>query len=164
MAETVSAAIQAYLTVTQVLGTPAGSLSDATVIHSLFNQTVDLNAGTDPAVTKTAAFEFALAQGVGTINLAALVGTNGATVDGTGLKVQGVLLVNPATNDNDITIVPGAANGIDLMGASSSITLHPGGFCLYYGADGTPDIASGDRTLDVSGTGSQVLDVILVMG
>ena len=43
-------------------------------------------------------------------------------------------------------------------------TTAPGQEHVFFGNDATPDIASGARTLDLAGTGSQVLDVVIILG
>ena len=152
------------LTVTEILATNVDSLADKSVRHSLFNKSAVLNSASTPPVTKVAAFQQALTAGAATIDLTALLGTNGATVDGTGLKVQAVKFSNPSTNANLITVSVGAADGYELAGAAFSVALQPGQEIVLYGNDATPDIAAGDKDIDLAGTLAQVLDVIIVMG
>ena len=152
------------LTVTEILAANVASLGDKTVQHTAFNKTARLDSTTTPPVSLVAAFQQALDGGAATIDLAALVGTNGATVDATGKKVQAVKFANPSTNDNAITVAVGAANGYDLSGAAFSITLQPGQEFVYFGNDATPDVAAGDKTLDLAGTLAQVLNCIIVLG
>jgi hypothetical protein len=146
--------------VTEVITTNDDSLSDALVRHSTWNTAHVLSAGSTPPVTKVAAFVATL-----TSNLAALVGTNGATVVGTGLKVQAIKLQADAENGAVITITKGASNGYGLVGAGTSIALLPGQECVIYGNDATPDVASDARVLDLVGTGSSDhLHVTIVLG
>lgn len=151
-------------TITETLPSNTDSAPDATrkITHTAFNESGTLTASTTPPVTKQASFVKTLSAGTGSIDLTSLTGTNGATVDGTGLKVQILRVKNLGANN--LVIVPGASNGIDLMGASSSITVFPGASFEYYFNDGSPDIASGDRTLDLTGTGSQTSEWTIVMG
>jgi hypothetical protein len=147
-----------------VAGTPAALQNTAQVTHNLFNKSASLNASSSPAVSKVAAFEKTLAAGAGTIDLTALTGSNGGTLDGTGLKVQAVKFSNPATNTYSITVETGASNGYELAGATFSVQLEPGQEVMLYGNGATPEIGSTAKTLDLTGTGSEVLDVIVVMG
>ena len=92
---------------------PAAAATKRRVTHDQFNTTSELNAASTPPVTKVAALQAALTAGAATVDLTSLTGTNGATVDGTGLRVQAMKLRNPSTNANAITVVEGASNGYD---------------------------------------------------
>jgi hypothetical protein len=73
---------------------------------------------------------------------------------------------NPITNANKITVTKGASNGYGIASSGDSWTfvLSPGQSILVYSQDIAPDVASGARTIDVSGTGSQTLNVGVVAG
>ena len=139
--------------------------SDKTVTHSGLNVAETTYTGaTGTPVSKVAAYEKAMSGGAGTIDLTAVLGSAGATVTGDGLKVQFVKLRARATNANDITIVQGASNSYPLFGSSFSITLKPGQEILASLNNAAGTIGSGAKTIDISGTGSQVLQVEFVMG
>ena len=162
----VNVAYQAKVAVTETLesnvpATPTGSRS---VVHSAWDSTKTLKNDSSPPATKVAAFEQALTAGEATIDLTALAGTNGATVVGSGLRVQVLRVKAPATNGNPITIAKGASNGYDGLGASFSHTLVPGGEALFFLNDAGGDIGGSNKTLDLDGTGSQVLQVEVVLG
>lgn len=153
-----------------VVDTDAGvyiSSDDATRTYDGMNTTSSYTASTTPPVTKFSAGTITLSSGTGSVNLAALSGrTADETVVGTGLKVQTVKLRNKSTNANAITIAEGASNGHPLLGAAFSIILQPSQSITFAneGVDTGTDIASGDRVWDVTGTGSQVLEYMIVMG
>lgn len=158
----ITATLSAILTVLEEL--TVQSASGAVVTHTSFNQSLVLNAGSAAPATEVAGFRKTLSGGAGTIDLTSLTGTEG-TVDGTGLKVQALLIVAVSTNNAaGVVLTPGASNGIDLRGSSWRETLLPGQWALYYLADKAPDIASGDRTIDLAGTGTDAVDVLVVMG
>lgn len=144
------------------------SPGDPTVTTNGLNTTAGLTASTTPPVTKYSAFQKALSGGSGTIDLTSLPDANGvaAQVDFTGLKLQVVKLRNLATNANAITVEVGASNGHTLFGATWEITLQPGDEFLWKGNDnsGVPNVASNNKAIDISGTGSQILEVLLVAG
>lgn len=121
-----------------------------------------LNASTSVPVTKHASFSKAMTAGAATIDFAALVGINGAAVNATGLKLQVAKFRNPSAND--ITIVAGASNGYLLFGAAGSVVLKPGMEILLYGNETLPDVGGSAKTIDISGTLAQTLDVQLVFG
>jgi len=132
------------------------------VTHSLFNSSKILTAATTPPVTKVAAFKQALSAGAATIDLTALTGTNGAIVDGTGLKVQVLKVKN--TGVAPLTITPGAVSGYNLLGAGMSLILAQNQELEIFGNDATPDIAAGAKNLDLAGTLAQESEWIIVMG
>lgn len=103
-----------------------------------------------------------LSGGAATIDLTALVGSNGAVVTGDGLKVQFAKFKNTAAAA--MVVVGGASNGYLLFGASGSLTIPPGGEMLMKFSDGTPDIDSTHKTLDITGTASQTMLIEFVMG
>lgn len=138
---------------------------DATVTTDQLSESATYTAGTDVPVTKHAAFQQALTAGAATIDLTALPGLTGdETVDGTGLKVQVAKFRNLSTNANDITVTEGASNGYELLGSAFTFILKPGQSLTLFLDDAAPDIASGARTIDVSGTGTQELECHFVMG
>lgn len=160
----VAVAYKAEVTVTETLADPYLDNADKTLKHSGLNTSLTLNANSVAPATKVASFQQALTAGAATIDLRALSGSNGGTVDGNGLKVQVVKLRNLAANANAITIEPGASNGFNLFGAAFSITLAPGQEITAYLKDQTPDVDATHKTLDLTGTGTQILEVIVVMG
>lgn len=162
-AGSVSAVLSAQLLVTETVGgcpaTPSSG-SSATIVHGA----AWALAETLSPATKTANFEVALVAGAGSIDLRALDGSNDGVVDGNGLKVQGLFIKAKATNGNPITIDVGDSDGYDLAGAAFSVTLQPGQCFLFYGYDATPDVAAGDKVLDLTGTGTDALQVQVVLG
>ncbi len=162
MSTTISAAYESKITVTETFSEAIAT--DNTATFAALNQTGTLTASSTVPATKHATFDFPMTAGSATINLAALTGVNSdEVVVGTGLKVQALKFTNKPTNANAITIAEGAANGYALMGAFT-ITLQVGQSVLFLGNDAAPDVAAGDRLLDITGTGSQVLQVHVVLG
>lgn len=151
-------------TVSETLETnvPALASGDA-LVHSAFDASGTLNATSMPPVTKSAAFNAVLVAGAKTIDLTALTGTNGAAIDGTGLKVQLFKIKNPLGNAA-VTVKFGAANPYNLLGASWTMILQPGDEFLFKSTDTTPDVAAGAKNIDLAGTGTQSFQVIVVMG
>jgi hypothetical protein len=157
----VEATINLTATVVEVLegNTDSASAANRTITHSLFNVAKSLNASSTPAATKTANFVKSLSAGAGSIDLTALTGANGATVDGTGLKVRAVRVTNLGANA--LTITDGASNGHPF--GWGSYVLPAGATVMIYTPDGTA-IAAGDRTWDLSGTTTQQSQWTIVMG
>lgn len=141
------------------------------------NETVLFNGGmnidtsytsaTSVPVTKFAEFEKTMSGGAGTIDLTALPGiTADETVVGTGLKLQLLRIRNKSTNANAITVTKGASNGYGLnaAGASWTVVLDPGQAATFELNETAPNVAAGAKDIDISGTGSQILEVQIVLG
>ena len=153
------------INVAEILESNTESMTAAnrTVTHSNFNHaTAVLTSATTPPVTKVAAWKQALAAGAATVDLTALTGTNGASVDGTGLKVQILKVKNLGANS--LTLTFGAANPYNLLGAAFVIVLLTGQEITVYGNDATPDIAAGAKDIDLAGTLIETSEWIVVMG
>jgi hypothetical protein len=162
-----SVAVTYAVTVTTVetleTSVPAASANGKAVTHSGFNRTsTALTSSTTPPVTKCSYMQPALSAGAYTINLTTLTGTNGATVTMSGLKVQVLKIKNNGANVMSFT--EGASNGYALLGASFLFALQPGQEITLYGNDATPDVAAGDCTIDVTGTGTQSFDLAVIAG
>lgn len=133
-----------------------------TVTHNAYDESSALTSATTPPITKCAFFLGTLVAGALTIDLQALSGTNGATVDGTGLKVQAFHVKNLGANSMTFTF--GSADPYALMGATWLITLAPGQDFLHYGNDATPDIGNSTHKIDVTGTLVQTFECSILMG
>lgn len=155
------------LTITETLEGDFVDPNNATVGFNGLDTDETLTGSSAPPVTKHAEDSLALTAGAATINLAALPGkTAEETVNFTGLKLQYAIFGNPATNANKIKIAKGASNGYGTCASGDDwdVTLSPGQRFKLELDDAAPDVASGARTLDVTGTGTQVLDYQLVAG
>ncbi len=140
--------------------------SGSSISHTGYRTEKSLSSTSTPAVTKCAIFSKALSGGSATIDCTSLTGTNGATVDFSGLKIQVMKFKNPSANANTISVTKGASNGLGVTtsGTSFTIPIAPGAEWTYYGNESTPDVGSGAKTFDLSGTGSQALECTLVAG
>lgn len=153
-----------------VVHTLEGELIDPdndSVTANQLTEDLALTSSTTPPVTKHGGGELTMSTGTGSIDLTAVPGlTSEETVVGTGLKLQALKLRNKSTNANIITVAKGASNGygLDASATDWDVTLSPGQEVTFYLDDAAPDIASGARILDVTGTGSQVLEYHAVMG
>jgi hypothetical protein len=146
-------------TVRETLTSGVAAASNAVVRLSEYNESVTLNATTTPPATAAAYFLGTLTAGALTINLAALTGANGA-VDLTGLRIQFLRIKNLGANA--MTFSEGASNGIAL--SCLPLVVAAGGIAQFYLNDAAPDVAAGDRTIDVSGTGAQTFEISIVAG
>lgn len=160
----VGVALSSLLTITETLQLALANAGKENVVFDGHNTVLVMNATTTPPALQHATFQAALTAGAATIDLTALPGTQG-TVVGTGQKVRACFFRNPATNANPITIKFGAANPYLLLGAAWSMVLTPGQFVgPIYLKDGAPAIDATHKNIDLSGTGAQALDCVIVLG
>lgn len=162
----VSAVIKISIAATETLTTTESPLIDSTDASIKEKIAVDLtlNGSSTPDAEMHAAMQVAMVAGAATIDFTALTRHGGGAVSFSGKNVRSVVLQNPATNANDITINVGAANGLALFGAASKVVLKPGDVIgAYFGATG-PAVAAGTKNIDITGTGTQVLNLIAVAG
>ncbi len=156
--------IQSPVSVKETVALGLDNVTDPRIIHEIAPLlAAKLTSSTTPAVTKIWSDNVALTAGAKTLDLEALVNDNLPNVDFVGLKVQLLVLSNPAGN-NIITITSGASNGYDLGGASSSWALGPGEQMILLLNEGSPDVAAADSELDFAGTGSETFDILMVAG
>lgn len=160
----VSAVVTSRLTVTETVSDTYVSASDNTLTFSGLDTNVTLNAGSDVPATTHAAWAVTMSGGAATIDLRAMTGANGAAIDGNGLKVQACKFRNKTDNANTITITEGASNGYALLGAGFTLDLTPGQWVQLFLNEDAPNVSGTDKTIDISGTGSQVLEVQFVLG
>jgi hypothetical protein len=72
---------------------------------------------------------------------------------------------NPATNANSIIVKFGAANAYTLGGSAAwTMTLQPGQEFMGFGNGVNTVISASIKNIDISGTGSQVLNVTIAVG
>ena len=161
----VTVTYQSTITVVETLegNAPAATDANKKVTHNAFNTSKSLTGASSQPVTKCAFFEQALAAGVATIDLTALTGTNGASVDMSGLKVQQIKFKNKAGN-NVVTIGEGALNGYELAGSGWQVALQAGQEFVIDGNDATPDVGAAAKEIDLAGTGTDEIEVSIVCG
>lgn len=153
-------------TVTETLpaaNVPFGQSGSTNVVHSGLNVSKTFEAGSAAGenVTQVIQGQIAMVAGAVTLNLAAAPSTIGV-VDLTGLKLRTLHVRAKADNANPITIAKGAANGYTGLGAAFSCTLDPGKEAAFM--PNATAVAAGVRTLDITGTGAQVLEFIATAG
>lgn len=160
----VSVSYAATATVIETLPNNTGSAAAATrvVTHADYNETAALNASSTPPATLVAEFLLTLSSGAATIDLRTLTGTNGASVDGNGLKVQVVRIKNLGANN--MTFKGGSATPHNMFTVTTGQVVFPGAHMMIFSNDGGDDIDATHKYWDVSGTGSQTAEVTIIMG
>jgi len=161
----VSVTYASTITIAETLPNNTGSAADASriVTHNQYNESGTYTAATTPPVTLQASFLQALSAGAATIDLRALTGTNGASVDGNGLKVQMVRVKNLGANA--LTVKSGASNGhTGFFTATTGTIIPPGAHMQLFTNDNGDDIDATHKTWDLTGTGAQTSEWTIVMG
>lgn len=133
------------------------------VLHNGYDINKTFTDDTTPDVD-TAAFQTKLmTAGAATIDLTALL-LNGVSVSASGKKPRGILITALAGNGAAVTVEKGASNGYTGLGADFSVTLEPGmSFAVDFAAGGNT-VGSGDKTLDLSGTGTDGVRLSFIAG
>ncbi len=155
----------ATCSIVETLASNTGSAPDATrkITHTSYNETSSLTGATTPPVTSCASFLATLSSGTLTLDLRALTGTNGATIDGNGLKVQIVRCKNLGANP--LTIKSGASNGHTGFFTATTGTIVPAGaHVMIFTNDAGDDIDATHKTWDLSGTSAQTSEWTIVLG
>jgi len=127
-----------------------------------------LKSTTTPPVTTNYQDTIALVAGAYTLDLTNLIGAGGGVRDCTGLKVQLLRVSNRGTAS--LTFTKGASNGYALWSTTHTVTLpaysgtgeYP--TAMFFLPEGTPDVASGAKTIDFAGTGTNQFDISLAAG
>jgi len=162
---TVSVNYKSEVTTTEDIttNTPAVTAAKDSIIHDAFNTAETIDASSTVPATNAIFIEQALTAGAVTVDLTSLTGVNNLVTDGTGLKVQVFKIKNKAGNAS-MNFSVGASNGYDLAGAGFDVTLLAGQEFTFFGNDAAPDIATADAEIDVTGTGTEIFELSIVMG
>jgi hypothetical protein len=114
-------------------------------------------------VTKVVATEVALIAGAKTLDFTAIAGTNGRTHDMSALRLQHLILKNK-TGNAAMTFEVGASNGYTGLGSAFSVTLAAKQAIIFIGQEGAAEVAAGVKTIDITGTGTEIFEIIAVFG
>lgn len=160
----VSANLNMICNVVEQIAVDADSVSGSggQVTHNQFNSTATYTGSTGVPVTKVSAQVLALSTGAKTLDLSALLGINGGAVNATGLKLQIWLLKNLGANDMTFTF--GASNPYEALGPAFLFVLKTGQVAQFFLNDSAPDVGSGAKSIDVTGTASQTFQSMMVFG
>ncbi len=154
--------IKLNVTTTETL-TGDDLVANTTIVHSGYDVARDLTASTTPDVTKASYQTVAMTAGAATIDMTALL-LNGVAVTLSGLEPRAIRVTALAANAANVTVAKGASNGYDGMGAAFSVTLEPGqGFLFDFAAVGNA-VGGSNKTLDLSGTGTDGVRLTTVAG
>ncbi|QDU82684.1 hypothetical protein Pla110_44450 [Polystyrenella longa] len=153
------------MTAQETLDTGVAAASNPAITHSGFNlNSSSLNANTTPPVTTASYQKYTLdGSGDATIDLTALLGVANESQDATGLKVQTVIVKNPAGNAT-LTISPGASNPYPLNGTGNDIEVPAGSTFGLYFADTLADVAASVKEIDIAGGAAETFQLGICLG
>lgn len=151
-------------TAVETIATNADSVTGdgAKVTHNVFDFSTSLNDATTVPVTKVSAQVITLSSGAAVLDLTALTGINGGTVNATGLKLQVWKLKNLGANT--MTFSNGASNSYGALGTTYSFVLASGQRAMFFFNEAAPDVASNAKNIAVAGTGSQTFQNEMIFG
>ena len=124
----------------------------------------DGTTGNGPAVTADFHAQVALIAGAKTLDLTALPDAILGTTTMSGLKLRHLQLQAPSTNAGALTIAVGAANGYSGIIGAAAIVLAAGDNVVLGPLNGTIAVDGTHKTLDLSGTATDKLNVVLGFG
>ena len=135
-----------------------GPGSSVPVTDSGANKTqLKLTATSTPPVSLKSHFAQPLVAGAATIDLLALIGSNGATLATTGKRVQAIKVQNP--NADALVVTPAGANGYGL-----TFTVPPQGEVLITSTNLMPVIGSTAHLLSLAGILAETSNWMIVLG
>lgn len=144
----------------------AGAGTDR-IVNEAFNRSeTALTPTSTPAVSRVSYVTYTISAGIADIDLTALSASQDV-IDGTGLKVQAIIVRNKGTAVMTLCD-QAAANKYDLLGAGNDMivpayaTLNP--WLIFVAPEQLPDIAAGVKTIRISGTNTDTVDVGIALG
>jgi len=160
MAVTLTANLAARLSLNRSLdATEVPSAGAHTTPHNQFDFTKLLNADSTPAGTKSFLDDFTSTQN---LDLTSLTDPQIGAVDGTGLKVQAIL-VNNTSASATLAISDGGANPYSLN-ATANIVVPAGATFFAYYADKLADIGAAAKAITFTTTAGQTFQLGIIMG
>lgn len=163
MADTISVSYVSKLTTTKTPG-DSYAQSGGNLKYQGLDNALTLNGSSTPTATVIATARYTMTGSAVTIDLTSITDVvSGAVQSGSGLKIVACKFRNKSTNANSISIVPGASNDYDLLGSDMKITLSPSDEVLIFVKNGQT-IGSSHKTLDATGTNTQILEVEFIFG
>ena len=131
------------------------------VARQAFNKAWNLASGGTPPVNAAAVYGEELTSSQA-LDLTALVRSVEATLDVTGLKVQGFLLTNLSTV-NTVVIADSGANAY-LLNGGAAITVPPTGSVVVMAPEKLADVDATHKIITLTATAGQKFQLALIFG
>jgi hypothetical protein len=126
----------------------------STINHKGYDYSDTFTPSTTVAVNTISSQPYALVSAALTVDLTALVGTNGVTISLSGKKIVAIRIVNTGTHV--LTVAKGASNGYDGFDGASAYSekIPVGGRLLKFLSTNGGTVDATHKTLDFAGTGT----------
>jgi hypothetical protein len=138
-------------------------LDDKYVTHRI-RTLLQMTSATTPDAELIYSTTQALSGGSATIDLKSISNTEGTTIVTDGKKVRAFAAKATSTNENALTLTEGASNGYELMGDGWKVALEASDSFLVVLNDNAPAIGDSAKTIDLSGTLSESVDILIIFG
>ena len=138
-------------------------LEDNFVTHRIKEEKL-LTSATTPDGELVYSVTQALSGGSATIDLKSISNTEGTTIVTEGKKIRAFVAQATSDNANALTLADGASNGYQMLGDGWTIALEASDVFAVYLGDNAPAIGDSAKTIDLSGTGSQSVDIVIIFG
>lgn len=168
MADTVSCTYNFALTVENTLDVSEDLIANP-IVNMVFTTNAVVKAIIDGSSTVPATTAWgkkqALSGGTATLDLEALARDNLPNLNLNGLRPQILFLFGSTANTAGISVAAGATNGHNILGASDGkVTILPGCLAMFFWNDKLDDVVGADSEVDLVGTGTETLEIIIVAG
>lgn len=144
------------------------STQDATRTYNGLDTAVTLNSTSTPDAEDAAYFRITLVAGAATLDLTAMLHQISSTAtlskSASGKKVRAWKFKAPTGNTGNIVVTKGASNGYSPVGTTFTKVIAPGGYSEDYFYTSAGDVGGSAKNLDVTGTGTEYVDVGVVWG
>lgn len=141
-----------------------GSASQNTELKHEISKLQEFTSGTTVDAELVYMGTQALTDGTATIDLLSLADTEGNTIATTGKKVRAIMISPTDGNTGAVTLTEGASTGYELGGNTWSLALSDGDWALIYLGASAPTISASLKYIDISGTGTESIDLIILFG
>lgn len=140
--------------------------TDPTITHEIKGDTGTLTGSSaSPPITKKYADQVLLVAGAKTLDLTALDDGNLPDITFLGLKVQFIKIRALITNAAPVTIKKGATDGYAIFGGTApEKTLAKGDIEMSMFNDSLADVSGSLKNIDLVGTGTDGIEIILMAG
>lgn len=139
------------------------TLEDKIVTHRIKDEQILTSATTIDAELVYSGMT-TLSDGSATLDLKALTNAEGDTIVTEGKKVRVFKAKATSTNANALTLAAGASNGYLLGGAAWKFALSASDSIMTIHNNNAPAVGDSSKNIDLTGTGAQSVDIVIVFG
>jgi len=142
----------------------SGTTSSAAEKVNKINKVREMTSGTTPDAEVVYMGTEALTAGTATIDLKALTNSEGDTIVTEAKKVRAIFMGATSSNTAAITLTEGASNGYELGGDGWKLALTDEQWAIIYLGSDAPAVGDSTKNIDISGTGTESVKLLIVFG